>query len=40
MMDDDDLNKVLEVCNESLMEIDITEFVNTMTMQKHDCAER
>lgn len=40
MMDDDDLSKVLEVCNESLMEIDITEFVNTMTMQKQECSER
>lgn len=36
MVDDDDLSKVLEVCNESSMEIDITEFVNTMTMQKHE----
>jgi hypothetical protein len=36
MVDDDDLNKVLEVSNESSMEIEITEFVNTMTMQKHE----
>lgn len=34
MVDDDDLVKVLEVCDESSMEIDITEFVNTMTIQK------
>lgn len=36
IVDDDDLNKVLEVCNESTMEIDITEFINTMVMQSHE----
>lgn len=36
MVDDDDLNKVLEVCNESTMEIDITEFMNAMTMQRQE----
>lgn len=40
MVDDDDLAKVLEVCNESIMEIDMTEFVNTMCMQKHELIER
>lgn len=40
MVDDDDLGKVLEVCNESTMEINITEFVNTMCMQKHELIER
>jgi hypothetical protein len=39
MVDDDDLGKVLEVCDESLMEIDITEFVNAMTMQRHESIE-
>ncbi|KAK4521739.1 glycerophosphoinositol permease [Mucor velutinosus] len=39
MVDDDDLGKMLEVCNESTMEIDITEFVNTMCMQKHELIE-
>ncbi|CAO3642716.1 unnamed protein product [Mucor fragilis] len=39
MVDDDDLAKVLEVCNESIMEIDMTEFVNTMCMQKHELIE-
>ncbi|KAL9552740.1 hypothetical protein MBANPS3_003625 [Mucor bainieri] len=39
MVDDDDLAKVLEVCNESTMEIDMTEFVNTMCMQKHELIE-
>lgn len=28
IVDDDDLSKVLEVCNESTMEIDITEFIH------------
>ncbi|RCI06178.1 hypothetical protein CU098_001117, partial [Rhizopus stolonifer] len=35
VVDDDGLSKALEVCNESLMELDMTEFVNTMTMQRH-----
>jgi hypothetical protein len=39
MVDDDDLGKVLEVCDESSMEIDITEFVNTMTMQRRESIE-
>ncbi|KAI8639359.1 hypothetical protein BD408DRAFT_350065 [Parasitella parasitica] len=39
MVDDDDLGKALEVCNESTMEVDITEFVNTMCMQKHELIE-
>ncbi|KAI9478175.1 MAG: hypothetical protein EXX96DRAFT_239123 [Benjaminiella poitrasii] len=39
MVDDKDLSKVLEVCNESSMEIDITEFVNTMSMQKNESME-
>ncbi|KAL0094031.1 hypothetical protein F4703DRAFT_1730962 [Phycomyces blakesleeanus] len=33
---DDDLSKVLEICNESVMSIDITEFVNISTLQKRD----
>ncbi|KAI8085279.1 hypothetical protein BDF21DRAFT_234586 [Thamnidium elegans] len=36
MVDDDDLNKVLEVCNESTMNIEITEFVYAMTMQRQE----
>lgn len=36
MVDDDDLNKVLEVCNESTMQIDITEFISTMSMQRRE----
>jgi hypothetical protein len=28
IVDDEDLSKVLEVCNESTMEIDITEFIH------------
>ncbi|KAI7903406.1 uncharacterized protein BX663DRAFT_433900 [Cokeromyces recurvatus] len=40
MVEDKDLNKALEVCNESLMEIDITEFVNIMVMQKNESIER
>lgn len=36
MVDDDDLSKVLEVCNESTMEIDITVFVNIMSMQRRE----
>ncbi|KAF7728436.1 hypothetical protein EC973_006116 [Apophysomyces ossiformis] len=33
-VDDDDLSKALEICNESLMKIDITDFVNMMTCQE------
>ncbi|ORE16991.1 hypothetical protein BCV71DRAFT_270631 [Rhizopus microsporus] len=38
LVDDNDLDKVLEVCNESSMEIDITEFVNIMALQDKDSA--
>lgn len=40
IVDDDDLSKVLEVCNESTMEIDITDFISTMTMQKQELDQR
>ncbi|KAI9019407.1 hypothetical protein CLU79DRAFT_888752 [Phycomyces nitens] len=33
---EEDLSKVLEICNESVMSIDITEFVNIFTLQKRD----
>lgn len=33
---DDDLSKVLEVCHESNMELDLTEFMNMMEMQKEE----
>ncbi|EIE82896.1 hypothetical protein RO3G_07601 [Rhizopus delemar RA 99-880] len=33
---DDDLSKVLEVCHESNMELDLTEFMNMMAMQKEE----
>ncbi|CEP07420.1 hypothetical protein [Parasitella parasitica] len=39
MVDDDDLGKVLEVCNESTMEIDITDFVKTISMYGHELIE-
>lgn len=32
---DDDLGKALELCEEAKMEIDITEFVNVMSLQQH-----
>lgn len=35
-VDDEDLGKIMKVCDESTMDIDITEFVNVMSVQQGD----
>ncbi|KAI8990040.1 hypothetical protein BDB01DRAFT_717763 [Pilobolus umbonatus] len=39
IVDEDDLNKVVEVCDESNMEIEITDFLNILSIQKNMTAE-
>lgn len=39
-VDDDDLAKVLDACEESSMEIDMTEFINVMTLQRRNTGQR